>query len=86
MDYFAAANAYAHAHPYLLTAGAFALAHWKLAVKLVFKIKPLRAIVVGNPTQAHAWIADLKAEVDADIDEAVQESAEHAPQAPVAAK
>lgn len=85
MDYFAAANAYAHSHPYLLTAGAFALAHWKLAVKLLFKVKPLRAVVVGNPTEAHQWIADLKAEVDADIDEAVADSKAHAvPAAPAA--
>jgi len=79
MDYLTQFNAFVHANPYLLATATFGLAHWKWGVKLLFKIKPLRAIVVGNPQEAHQWIAELKTEVDADIDEAVQEAAAHAP-------
>ena len=78
MDYYSAFTAWAHAHPFVLTSAAFASAHWKLIVRAAFKIKWFRALVVGNPTEAKAWIDSLDKEVDADIDEAVAESQAHA--------
>lgn len=69
--------AWAHQYPFVLAGGSFAAAHWKWIVRLLFKVKWLRAVVVGNPTEAHTWIASLKDEVDADIDEAVADSAAH---------
>lgn len=79
MEFYNSACVWASAHPFVLSGLTMAAAHWKLVIKGLFKIKILRALAVGNPQEAHAWIADLKTEVDADIDEAVKDAAAHAP-------
>ena len=59
--------------PATMFAIGLATAHAKLilhyAVLGVFKIKPLRAWLVGNPAEAKAALAAFVAEVDADIDD-----------------
>lgn len=88
MDYIAAADAWIHAHPYVMTALAAASAHRRLvfrwAIMAVLKTSIGRRILLGHADEVLADFDDFRSELVQDIAEQKAADAAAAAKAPSA--